>query len=261
MFDFHIHSSVSFDGKATPEALVRAAEKAGLREICFTDHIDEDPRGIITDRVYNVKDYNAGYDHLCSDKLKIRLGFEFGLLDDNRASFRNHLSQRHYDFVLGSIHFAANEDIYYGPYWDSRNLFQGERQYFEDMLRCVELHNDFDVLAHMTYISKAKSNPYHTPVKLEEHRDVIAAVMETLIKKGKGMEINTSGVDSCGAFLPTEDFLRLFKDLGGQIVAVGSDTHTTERVGQYTDRVCAMLKDIFGYVCTFEDRIPIFHKL
>lgn len=261
MFDFHMHSTVSFDGHSTPEEMVRAAELAGLKEMCFTDHVDEDPRGIITDQIYDVKDYNAAYDHLRSDKVKIRRGIEFGLLDDNRASFKAYLSLRRYDFVLGSIHYADNEDVYYGPYWDNRNLFQGERQYLEDTLRCVELHDDFDVLAHLTYISKAKSNPYHTPVKLEEHRDVVAAIMKVLIAKGKGLEINTSGVDRCGAFLPSEDYLRLFKDLGGQIVTVGSDAHTADRVGQYTHRACEILKDIFGYVCTFEDRQPIFHKL
>ena len=261
MFDFHMHSTVSFDGHSTPVEMVRAAEAAGLKEMCFTDHIDEDPRGIITDQIFDVKDYNAAYDFLHSDKVKIRRGIEFGLLDDNRASFKAYIAQRRYDFVLGSIHYADNEDVYYGPYWENRNLFQGERQYLEDTLRCVELHDDFDVLAHLTYISKAQNNPFHTPVKLEEHREVVAEIMKVLVAKGKGMEINTSGVDRCGAFLPAEEYLRLFKDLGGKIVTVGSDAHTASRVGQYTDRVCAMLKGIFGYVCTFEDRKPIFHKL
>ena len=75
------------------------------------------------------------------------------------------------------------------------------------------------------------------------------------------MEINTSGVDRCGGFLPTADFFRRFKELGGEIVTVGSDSHNTERVGQYSREACEILKDIFGYVCTFEKRQPIFHKL
>ena len=44
-------------------------------------------------------------------------------------------------------------------------------------------------------------------------------------------------------------------------MTIGSDAHTCDRVGQYTFQVCDILKDIFGYVCTFEDRKPIFHKL
>jgi histidinol-phosphatase (PHP family) len=75
------------------------------------------------------------------------------------------------------------------------------------------------------------------------------------------MEINTSGVDRCGDFLPYDVYFRRFKELGGEIVTVGSDAHNWKRVGQYSDRACDVLKEIFGYVCTFEGRKPIFHKL
>ena len=261
MFDYHMHTRVSFDAHETGEAMAKAALANGLKEICFTDHIDYDPLGKMGCMAFDTAIYNAEYDNLEVPGLKIRRGMEFGLLKDNQASFRQYLSQRHYDFVLGSIHYADNEDVYYGPYWEGRTLFQGERQYLEDTLMCVERHEDFDVLAHLTYISKAHNNPCHTPVQLAQHRDVVAEIMKVLIAKGKGMEINTSGVDRCGDFLPSEDYLRLFKDLGGEIVTVGSDAHNAKRVGQYTHRACDILKDIFGYVCTFEDRKPNFHKL
>ena len=94
-----------------------------------------------------------------------------------------------------------------------------------------------------------------------EHREIIDEILKVLVRKGKGMEMNTSGVDRCGDFLPYDVYFRRFKELGGQIVTVGSDAHTASRVGQYTHRACEILKDIFGYVCTFEDRNPIFHKL
>ena len=32
MFDYHMHSLVSFDGHAAPEAMVKAAEQAGFPE-------------------------------------------------------------------------------------------------------------------------------------------------------------------------------------------------------------------------------------
>ena len=73
--------------------------------------------------------------------------------------------------------------------------------------------------------------------------------------------MNTSGVDRCGGFLPTKDYFQRFKELGGEIVTVGSDAHTADRVGQYSYQACEIFKDVFGYVCTFEDRKPIFHKL
>ena len=74
------------------------------------------------------------------------------------------------------------------------------------------------------------------------------------------MEVNTSGMDRVGEFLPSKAFLKRFRELGGEIVTVGSDAHNADRVGQYTKEAIEMVKDIFGYVCTFENRKPIFHK-
>ena len=108
---------------------------------------------------------------------------------------------------------------------------------------------------------KSAHNPTHRALRYEECRELTDEILRVLVKKGKGMEINTSGVDRCGDFLPTEEFFRRFKELGGEIVTVGSDAHTADRVGQYSVRACEMMKDIFGYVCTFENREPIFHKL
>jgi histidinol-phosphatase (PHP family) len=59
----------------------------------------------------------------------------------------------------------------------------------------------------------------------------------------------------------TMRYLRRFRELGGEIVTVGSDAHDPSRVGQYTFQALEMLKDIFGHVCTYENRQPVFHKL
>ena len=86
-------------------------------------------------------------------------------------------------------------------------------------------------------------------------------ILKVLAQKGKGLELNTSGRDRCGDFLPSRDMFVRFKELGGEIVTVGSDSHRTDRVGQYSFDACALLGDIFGHVCTFEGRKPVFHKL
>ena len=45
MFDYHMHTVVSFDGHCRGIEMARAAADAGLKEICFTDHLDYDPMG------------------------------------------------------------------------------------------------------------------------------------------------------------------------------------------------------------------------
>lgn len=261
MFDFHIHSRVSFDGHDTGEALARAALSAGLREICFTDHIDYDPLGVMPDMAFDTAVYNAEYDALELPGLKIRRGFEFGLSQDNQAQLQEELRRRPFDFVLGSMHFVDNYDVYFEPFWRGKTVLQAERRYLEETLACIRVHSGFDVLAHLTYISKSPCHPSSRPVPYEAHRDIIDEILRVLADQGKGLELNTSGMDRCGGFLPTEDYFRRFKELGGEIVTIGSDAHRRDRVGQYADIACEALKDIFGYVCTFEERRPIFHKL
>lgn len=261
MFDFHMHSKVSFDGHDTAAEMVKAAQAAGLREICFTDHIDYQKNSDDMTMVFRTEDYNAAYDNLEASGLKIRRGLEFGLYPDNQQMLKQDLRRRHFDFVLGSVHFVETEDVYFLPYWEGKTVFEAERRYLEETLACVRSHDDFDVLAHLTYISKARAHHAPRPVPFGEHREVIDEILRVLADKGKGLEMNTSGVDRCGDFLPYDVYFRRFRELGGQIVTVGSDAHNAARVGQYSGRACGILKDIFGYVCTFEDRKPIYHKL
>lgn len=260
MFDFHMHSRVSFDAQDSGQQMALAAKAAGLREICFTDHIDYDPLASEQTMAFDTAAYNAEYDGLEVPGLKIRRGMEFGMDLTNPEQFKRDLRRRHFDFVLGSIHFVEDRDVYFEPYWEGKTVFQGERRFLEQTLACVELHEDFDVLAHLSFISKAWANPSQRLLPYEEHRAIIDQILRTLVRKEKGLEMNTSGVDRCGGFLPTEDIFLRFRQLGGRIVTVGSDAHNCRRVGQYAHRACGILGDMFGYVCTFEDRKPIFHR-
>ncbi len=261
MFDYHMHTVVSFDGNCRGIEMANAAVKAGLKEICFTDHLDYDPLGKMGVMAFDTAVYNQEYDNLEVPGLLIRRGMEFGMTVDNRAQFKEDLQRRPFDFVLGSVHFVDDLDVYYTEFWSDKTVFQAERRYLETTLECVQLHDDFDVLAHLTYIGKTRCHKAPRPVPFEEHRELIDEILRTLARKGKGLEMNTSGVNRCGGYLPTADYFRRFKELGGEIVTVGSDAHTDDRVGEYTHEACEILKDIFGYVCTFENRQPIFHTL
>lgn len=261
MFDYHMHSTVSFDGHDSGLAMALAAKAAGLKEICFTDHIDHDCDALGQSMVFDPAVYGAEYDALEVPGLKIRRGVEYGLKPYNKEAMEEDLKQRRFDFVLGSVHFVNEMDIYYKEFWQDKAVEQAEILFLEETLKCVEHHDDFDVLGHLTYISKARAHPNPRPLYLKDHREIVDEILKSLVKKGKGMEINTSGVDRCGDFLPAEEYFHRFKELGGEIVTVGSDAHTASRVGQYSGQACEMLKNIFGYVCTFENRTPIFHKM
>ena len=241
MFDCHLHTAVSYDGEDTAEEMVQAAVKAGLQAICFTDHLDYDPLAAVQTMNFDTRLYNDTYDHLHHPKLQILRGMEFGMLPDNRDQFKEDLKRRHFDYVIGSVHFIEGLDIYYKTYWENKTMDDAERIFLEHTLQCVQVHDDFDVLGHLTYICKLEQNPTNRPVSYEIYREIVDEILQILVQKGKGLELNTSGMDRCGVFLPTREYLYRFKQLGGEIVTVGSDAHNAARVGQFCREACQMV--------------------
>ena len=257
MYDYHMHSRVSFDARDTGLAMAQAAAQRGLKEICFTDHIDYTPE---MDMVFDTAVYNAAYDPLDVPGLLIRRGMEFGLPPDNPGQLKKDVTRRHFDFVHRSVHLVDGVDVYMEPYWAGKDYDTAIRLYLETTLEAVRVHEDYDVLGHLTFISKARANPRQELLRYADHKPIMDEILRELVKHGKGMELNTSGIDRCGGPLPTLDYFQRFYELGGRIVTVGSDSHDTDRVGQYTREMAEELKKIFGYVCTFADREPIFHR-
>ena len=161
----------------------------------------------------------------------------------------------------GGVPCVDGVDVYFKEYWQDKIPAQAQSRFLEQTLAMVSAHQDFDVLAHMTFLMKSPFNPVRAPLSFEAHREIMEEILKVLVRKGKGLEMNTSGVDRSVGFLPTVDVFRRFKELGGEIVTVGSDAHRTDRVGQYCTQAAEMLSEIFGCVCTFQDREPIFHKI
>ena len=261
MFDYHIHTSVSFDSTESAENVIAAARAAGLREICFTDHYDFHTDPTDAHNLFTKESYDAAYAKLECDGISVKRGVEFGLTTWDAPQLRALEAEYGFDFVIGSVHYVDGYDPYLKEYWVGKTPEYAFRRYLEHMLDCVRAHSDFDVLGHMNYVCKSPNNPTRSPLFYNDYREICDEIMRELVKKGRGMEINTSGCDRVGEFLPNADFLRRFRELGGEIVTLGSDSHTCDRVGQYSAEALAILKDIFGYVCTFDKRKPIFHKL
>ncbi len=259
MFDFHLHSNISFDSNCPAEIMIKKAEELGLEEICFTDHYDFWPNKDQEPYLFLPQDYNNAYN--LKSNIKVRKGVEFGLTKWNQKELTDLLKKQNFDFVIGSMHYLESGDPYNKPFWKDKTVSEALNTYFTETYECVKLHSNFNVLGHLTYISKCPPNPEKTPILYKNYADIFDGILNELVKKGIGLEVNTSGIDTCNTFLPDKDFLKRFKELGGEIVTVGSDSHDEKRVGQYCKEATEMLKEIFGYVCTFEDRKPIFHKL
>ena len=131
MFDYHMHSTVSFDGNDSALDMALTAKAAGLKEICFTDHIDYTPQ---MNMVFDTNVYNEAYDRLEVPGLLIRRGMEFGLTPTNRAQLETDAKRRSFDFILGSVHFVDDKDIYLDEYWEGKTMEQAVDLFLQETL-------------------------------------------------------------------------------------------------------------------------------
>lgn len=261
MFDYHLHSSVSFDSESSALDMAKRAKDIGLCEICFTDHCDYNSDKSKQHYPIDLTEYDNAYASLEVPGLKIKRGFEFGLTDWNRPEIDDILKKRQFDFVIGSVHFVDGFDPYDREYWIGKTERAAYLGYLERILECIKIHDRFNVLGHLTYVSRSVYNPTKNLLEYRDYREICDEIFRTLISKDKGIEINTSAVSSLDVLLPSYDFVKRFHELGGRIITVGSDAHSPERVGQYIDKALALAKEVFGYVCTFDNLEPRFNML
>ena len=94
-------------------------------------------------------------------------------------------------------------------------------------------------------------------------KDIITEILKIVIQDGKGIEVNTSSYYyKLNDLTPSMNILKLYYELGGKIITIGSDSHKKIQLGSYIDEVKEILKNIgFKYYCTYENMKPIFHKL
>lgn len=256
--DVHTHSSFSSDSDEPLCQMALAAVNKGLKTLCVTEHHDFD-HPIEGEFLLDVPAYR---DELLrvrsefSDKLEVLFGVELGLLDYAAPRLYEFARGADFDFIIGSAHQIDDLDPYYPEYFDKMGDKNGISHFFNSMLSSVKAFDDFDILGHLDYIvrySHAKS--YDPP----DYREVIDEILKTVISKGKGIEINTAGIKSLGYPHPHPFVLRRYKELGGEIVTIGSDAHERTRVAAGFDKAEQALRaEGFEYYAVFRKRKPEF---
>lgn len=265
--DSHIHTTFSPDGRQTPEQLIQTAIASGLTEITVTEHCECNDNAALPPEEtpwpdLDVKAYTETYEKLKeTSPIKINIGIEIGQATQGREYAEKMLSSYEWDFVLGSLHNVRNEyDFYYMDYAgkDLKKLFS---EYFDQLYETVETCR-FSSLSHLYYPVRYIYRQGLT-LDLEQFDGQIKLILELLAKKGLGLEINTSSVsDSYGDLVPGFRYAKMFRELGGEIVTVGSDGHYAEKVGVGIDVAYKMLKEAgFTAVATFEKQVPVFHNI
>lgn len=264
LVDCHAHSNNSFDADHSVEQMVKKATSLNLHTFCITDHcdfylpgenkntncFDGDPIEPIIQSFTQMKECvinnNSDTELLC--------GVEVGQANQNPMGAKNLFSKCDFDFVLGSLHNLSCEQDFFFMEYDKLDVEVILHRYFYELIEMCEL-GMFDSLAHLTYPLRYITGEYKIKVNLDRYSSLIDKILTLLIKNGKALEVNSSGLrQKYGDILPHAEILTRYKQLGGEFITVGSDAHKTINIGKGIATVYETLID-----CGF-DKITVFKK-
>lgn len=260
MIDCHVHCKFSADSAMEILDGCAQAQQRGIAGITLTDHMEfEYPNqafSFIFDPEARAKAIDQAQEKIgTSFKILkgIELGFQPHLLDKMLTMIGTHT----WDFVILSAHVVDGYDLCRPFFALSKTKEQAYTRYLETILESVTSFKNYDVIGHLGYICRYA--PYKDRSMPLADFPIIEKILQTIIADGKGIEVNTSGLRTdLGYTLPTVDVLKHYKELGGTVVTLGSDSHTTANVGQDLDAGKALLKECgFGAVYHFEGRVPV----
>lgn len=226
MIDTHVHTIFSTDSNMTLEEALKAAEKKGIG-LTLTEHMDLNCPDA-GEFVFDVDEYFRQYGRFKNGNLL--LGIELGLIEEFRDENKAIAEKYPFDYVMGSIHFLGNYDIYYPDYYAGKSKKEAYEGYLITMKDNIKDETFFDSLGHIDYICRYA--PYEDrEIYLKEYGELIDEVLKCLIDQNLAMEINTRRLGEVSARENLLDIYKRYKELGGQYVTIGSDSHNTRAVG------------------------------
>lgn len=268
--DMHVHSHFSSDSQELPEYIIETAIKKGYSYVYFTDHHDTnfpiDPSHPEMDFQLDFENYIQTLLSLkeqYAKQIEVRLGVEQGICPEIANQIEPISNRYPFDFIIGSSHLTKldNGDPYYPSYYEGKTNIEAYREYFASSAQNVLLTDGFDVYGHLDYAVRYCPDPNFV-YNFNDYRDIFEVLLKRLIERGKGIEINTAGITKIGYPHPHIEALKLYKQLGGEIITIGSDAHTKENIGFGFELAEELLKETgFSYYSVFKQRKAEFLKL
>lgn len=266
MYDSHVHSRCSPDGRDPVEALCRVAVARGLKGIAITDHCDiYHGRSACEEVVENLGAEVRQARELFGGQLTISMGLELGEAHNIPELAREISSRPEVDFVIGSLHKLRDEkDFYFMGYdrFSPASLASLLDRYYDELIEIAEL-DCLDVMAHIGYQGRYMSSRVRRVVSEMDFSGKLRRLFSVLVQNGKGLEVNSTTMRMGeGGFFPTPEVLQMFRQAGGEVVTTGSDSHLAATVGEGIPMAMERIKEAgFERAMFFQKRKPLTYEL
>lgn len=267
--DYHFHSHHSGDSEELMENHIKKALELGFNSICFTEHHDIDFHGLDSkdDHFFELNTDSYLYELLnlrnkYYGQIDILFGVELGIQPHLRRELAIYSKSQDFDFIIASVHMMDHKDPYYRQLFDEYEDEEYFRMYFKEMYESLKIFSNFDVLGHLDYIVRYGKN-MDKDYSYDKYKDLIDPILEKIIDMEKGLELNTAPIaKGFRSPNPCIEILKKYKDLGGEIITIGSDAHKAADLGANFNIAEDMLKECgFKYYTTFQNRVAEFHRL
>ena len=280
LVDCHTHTQYSVDSEADINLMIERACELNLAAYAVTDHCEcnrwyseEHYLNANTYRYFNFgKDFESSVNAVTtlkekySGKLNLLCGVEMGQATQETDIAEKIVSDKRLDFVIGSIHqIPDTEDFALLDYTvlGVNDLYKLAEKYMQEIYKLCKW-GKMDILGHLTYFLRYFHRHLGSEFDISRFDEIIELSFRELISKGKGIEINTSGLRNANfkETYPSIKYVKMFRNLGGEIISIGSDAHTVEDLGSGIEDGTKLAEEAgFKYITFFKDRKPNFIKI
>lgn len=270
IMNLHTHTHHSPDADDTVAERVKIAQELGLQYMAITDHCEInrfEPAAFYGAEESEMFFYNSrrvtegslaettAAKADCGN-LKLLCGIELGQIPQDVQLSRQVYHDPRLDLVIGSVHELPNLPDFYFLDYKSVDIPSILKMYFEEVLALAET-DCYDVLGHITY--GLRYLPNRASIDISPYLPIIIAIYKTVIRKGKALELNGSGLKKEPSFTdPNLALLRLYHDLGGELLTISTDAHAGKYLGCGVDTLEQMARDAgFCKLTYFERHCPV----
>ncbi len=246
--DYHIHTTFSMDGSATPEAMCHRAIELGLPEIGFSEHWDVGPYEEVTRFLQPEAWWRelVRLRELFDGQLVIRAGIEIAephLYPEDTTTI---LARVPFDCVIGSVHFVGPHMMFDEKYFRQCTADEVYLPYFTELEKMVQM-GELDIVGHFDVPARTA-----IPIlgyEVTRYEEPIRRILGLIIARGLALEVNVGGLRKPGQnLMPDPIIFKWFRQMGGERLTLGSDAHHLDQLGQNMDialqAICAA-----GFTC------------